>query len=153
MVAPGEYTATMSVGGQEASQTFWVRMDPRVVAEGIDEATVLDQVDLALQVRDALSEARLAAKRITDAKDAGDRRLGDEVDEIERALVTQPRRYSKPMLIDQLQYLYGNLMRADQEPGRDAYERYDVLNSELEEHIQRLERLLRANAAADGGGS
>ena len=60
-----------------------------------------------------------------------------------------PIRYSRPMLVDQLQYLYGNLTRADQEPGADAYRRYDVLNSALEEHIRRLERLLRANISEE----
>lgn len=151
MVAPGRYTAHLSVGDWEATESFEVMMDPRVVEEGVTMTQVADQIELALQVRDALSEARLAAQRIAAAKEAGGRRLSDEVDEIEKALVTEPIRYSKPMLVDQLQYLYGNLMRADQEPGRDAYQRYDQLNSELEEHIQRLERLLRANAAADGG--
>ena len=54
------------------------------------------------------------------------------------------------MLVDQLQYLYSNLTRADQEPGQDAIVRYDQLNTALEEHVSRLERLLRANIS-DGG--
>ena len=53
------------------------------------------------------------------------------------------------MLVDQLQYLYGNLTRADQEPGGDAVRRYDQLNTALQEHIRTLERLLRA-AVTDG---
>jgi hypothetical protein len=34
------------------------------------------------------------------------------------------------------------LQSADQKPGRDAYERLDVLKAELETHKSRLERLL-----------
>ena len=71
---------------------------------------------------------------------------------MEKELVTEPRRYSRPMLVDQLQYLYGNLTRADQEPGEDAVRRYDQLNTALQGHIRTLERLLRANIS-DGAGA
>ena len=56
------------------------------------------------------------------------------------------------MLVDQLQYLYGNLTRADQETGEDAVRRYDQLNTALQGHIRTLERLLRATISDGGGG-
>jgi len=145
MVPPGTYTARLSAGDWSASRTFEVMLDPRVVAEGIGEDVVMRQVELALQARDALSEGRLAVHRINEARERGGGNLAAEVEAIERELVTAPIRYSRPMLVDQLQYLYSNLMRADQEPGRDAIVRYDQLNTALEEHVRRLERLLRAN--------
>ena len=145
MVPPGTYTARLSAGDWSASRTFEVLLDPRVVAEGIGEGVVHRQVDLVLQARDALSEARLAVHRISEARNRGGGNLAAEVEAIEQELVTAPRRYSRPMLVDQLQYLYGNLTRADQEPGQDAVRRYDQLNTALEEHVRRLERLLRAN--------
>ena len=151
MVPPGSYTARLSAGDWSASRTFEVLLDPRVVAEGIGEAVIRRQVDLALQARDALSEARLAVHRISEARNRGGGNLAAEVEAIEQELVTAPRRYSRPMLVDQLQYLYGNLTRADQEPGQDAVRRYDQLNTALEEHVRRLEQLLRANIS-DGAG-
>ena len=57
------------------------------------------------------------------------------------------------MLVDQLQYLYGNLTRADQEPGEDAVRRYDQLNTALQGHVRTLERLLRANISDGGAGA
>lgn len=144
MVAPGTYTARLTVGDWSASSDFEVRMDPRVAGEGIGAEVVERQIALAMQARDALSEARLAVHRIAQAREQGDGNVADEVEAIERELVTAPRRYSRPMLVDQLQYLYGNLTRADQEPGQDAVRRYDQLNTALEEHVERLERLLRA---------
>ena len=51
------------------------------------------------------------------------------------------------MLVDQLQYLYGNLTRADQEPGQDAVRRYEQLDAALQEHVRALERLLRATVS------
>ena len=149
MVPPGVYTARLSAGDWSASRTFHVRMDPRVEDEGVGDDEVRRQVALALRVRDALSEARLAAERIEQARRRGGGSLAAEIEAVERELVTAPVRYSRPMLADQLQYLYGNLTRADQEPGRDAVRRYDQLNTALQEHIRALERLLRA-AVSDG---
>ncbi len=150
MVAPGLYTARLAAGDWSASRSFVVALDPRVVAEGVGEDVVRGQVELALQARDALSDAKLAARRIEDARARGGGELAAEIEAIEAELKTRPRRYSRPMLIDQLQYLYGNLVRADQEPGEDARIRYDQLESELERHIGDLERLLRS-AVSDAG--
>jgi len=147
MVPPDTYTARLAAGDWQASQTFQVRMDPRVVQEGTDAAVVENQVRMALQVRDALSEARLAASRIAEARERGDGTLSAELEAVEQELVTTPIRYSRPMLVDQLQYLYGNLTRADQEPGEDAVRRYEQLDSALQDHIRTLERLLRATVS------
>ena len=151
MVPPGTYTANLTAGDWSASREFEVMLDPRVAAEGIGEGLVRRQVDFALEVRDALSEARLAVHRIDQARERGGGELAAEVEAVERELVTEPRRYSRPMLVDQLQYLYGNLTRADQEPGEDAVRRYDQLNTALQGHIRTLERLLRANISEGGG--
>jgi len=150
MVPPGTYTARLTAGDWSESSSFEVMLDPRIVAEGIGAEVVERQVELALQARDALSEARLAVHRISEARQRGGGSLAAEIEAIEQELVTAPRRYSRPMLVDQLQYLYGNLTRADQEPGQDAIVRYDQLNTALEEHVTRLERLLRANISDDG---
>ncbi|MDE2784890.1 MAG: hypothetical protein OXK77_18215, partial [Gemmatimonadota bacterium] len=150
MVPPGTYTARLTAGDWSASRSFDVMLDPRVVAEGVGEDVVMRQVELALQARDALSEGRLAVHRINEARQRGGGNLAAEIEAIERELVTAPRRYSRPMLVDQLQYLYSNLTRADQEPGQDAIVRYDQLNTALEEHVSRLERLLRANISDEG---
>lgn len=45
---------------------------------------------------------------------------------------------------DQLDYLYGNSQRADQEPGADIHERLEVSVTELEEHKTRLQWLSRS---------
>ena len=150
MVPPGAYTAHLSAGGWSATRTFEVMLDPRVVAEGIDEGVVRRQIEFALEVRDALSEARLAVRRIEEARERGGGSLAAEIGAVERELVTAPRRYSRPVLIDQLRYLYGSLVRADQEPGEDAVRRYNHLNATLQGHIRTLERLLGASASEGG---
>jgi hypothetical protein len=42
------------------------------------------------------------------------------------------------MLVAQLEYLYGMVMRADQRVGRDAYVRYDELAKQLDAIKQQL---------------
>lgn len=147
MVVPGTYTARLSVGDWTAAEDFEVLLDPRVVASGTTEAAVQRQVRLALGTRDALSEARLAAHRIAEARERGQGALAAEIEAVERELVAEPVRYSRPMLVDQLQYLYGNLTRADQAPGQDAVRRYEQLRTALDEHVRTLERLLRARVS------
>jgi hypothetical protein len=41
-------------------------------------------------------------------------------------------RYPQPMLLAQIQYLYGMLNGGDQKPGRDAWQRYEELHRELD---------------------
>ena len=47
MVPPGTYQARLRLGDWTASRPVVVRMDPRVLAEGIDETTVAAQIELA----------------------------------------------------------------------------------------------------------
>jgi len=160
MVGPGMYQARLTVGNRVQAQSFWVEMDPRVVKDGVTEADVAEQVALLLQARDALSDARLAAQRIETAKQQyvgreGRRQQGilAQLTAIEGKLVTDQTegvRYPTPMLIDQLSYLYGNLDRADQRPGRDAYERYEELNSLLTSYLSELQSVLSTDGADSG---
>ena len=57
-------------------------------------------------------------------------------------LVTQDGIYMQPMLIDQLGYLNSMLGRADQLPGKDAYERYAELKQKLEWLISSNQKLI-----------
>jgi hypothetical protein len=138
------------VAGRSQTQRFALRADPRVVADGVAQQDFVDQLALSIQVRDALSEARMAAYRVDKARDdlrrgvAVEERLAELLAKLETA---ETYTYPTPMLIDQLSYLYSNLDRADQEPGTDSYERYTELDALLKEYIAELERILRATAA------
>ena len=136
LVPPGTYRARLTAGDWAATRSFEVMMDPRALAAGITAADVEAQTRLALKVREALTRARRAVESIGDAEEA--------LSEIRKQLVTEPIRYSRPMLTDQLEYLYKNLNRADQSPGRDAYRRFEELETALGEQLQKLERIYRA---------
>lgn len=70
--------------------------------------------------------------------------------EIKRELVTEGGAYPQPMMVDQLEYLYENLLRADQKPGRDAYDRYEELKQALQEQVQKLEQVLQTTDSNGG---
>jgi hypothetical protein len=149
---PGPYQARLTVAGRSQTQPLTLKADPRVVADGVTHQVMVRQLDLSIQVRDALSEARMAVYQINNARENFeqgvpiDRQLADLLAKLETA---EGYAYPTPVLVAQLSYLYGNLDRADQEPGRDAYERFTELEGLLRGHIAELERILRANAAEE----
>jgi hypothetical protein len=116
-------------------------MDPRVLKEGITKEDILAQVELALKVRDTVNSARRAGaqvKKALEEKSAEEGVLSD----IKKNLISDKGIYTQPMIIDQLGYLYSNLIGADQIPGQDAYHRYEELNKALNEQMERLARIL-----------
>lgn len=136
-VPPGTYQARLTVGAWSETLSFEVLMDPRVVAEGVTIEDVAAQTDLALKVRDAVTRGRRAAEKLKQSE--------GRLAEIRRQLVSDKMRYSRPMLIDQLGYLYGGLGRADQKPGRDAYQRFEELDRALQGYLEEMDQLMRDN--------
>jgi hypothetical protein len=63
---------------------------------------------------------------------------------VEGRLVTPPVRYSRPGLQAHISYLYGLTTQADQQVGRDATERYQLLRSELDRELAQLDAVLGA---------
>ncbi|MEZ4423896.1 MAG: hypothetical protein R3E98_10820 [Gemmatimonadota bacterium] len=150
LVKPGEYQARLTVGSWSDTKTFQVMADPRVLANGVTMADLNAQVDKAVEARDALTEARLALVRLNRALDNGaSGNAKRTLEEIKGMMETAPIRYSRPMLVDQLEYLYGNLLSADQAPGEEYEMRYDELYSLLQEYMQDLERVLRTVTEQD----
>jgi photosystem II stability/assembly factor-like uncharacterized protein len=139
MVPPGMYQARLTVGHWSSGVSFEVKMDPRVLKEGITESDVRAQAKFAIEVRDTLSEARRAAEHVKSIlKEKGGE---DEIlAAIKEQLISKPGRYEQPMLIDQFEYLYSNSIRADQRPGQDAYDRLDELSKALQEQVSKIRK-------------
>lgn len=129
LVAPGRYTLRLAVGDAVLEQPVVIRTDPRVTELGVTDAMIREQVELELDIVELLSEARRFAATLGEERES----LDDDSDrarEIEGALdllVTAEGTYMQPMLIDQIDYLYGMTSNADQAPGREAIDRFAVL--------------------------
>jgi hypothetical protein len=129
---PGRYQVRLQVNGATYTQALELKLDPRVEADGVTQADLEEQLAFNLRLRDAITEARLAAARVGDAKKraSGDRL--NALEAVEARLVTAGGAYPQPMLIDQLGYLSRMTGAADQKIGRSAIAFFDELRRELD---------------------
>ena len=137
-VSPGEYTIKLITKDDTYTETLEVKADPRILQHGISLADLRAQESLALKVRDLMGEAD---KLNTQIKTYTEKESNPALEEIEQALNTAEGRYMTPKLIAQLQYLYYMLIRSDQKPGQDAYERHDELNTKLQQLKSKAESI------------
>jgi photosystem II stability/assembly factor-like uncharacterized protein len=126
LVAPGTYRARLTAGGVTRTESFAVKIDPRVVKDGVTVADLVEQTRFALKLRDALAEARQLSQRIRQALEA---KRGDQakLQSLNDRLVTKSGPYEDQMFIDQLSNVSREISQADQKVGASAYERFDDL--------------------------
>jgi len=140
MVVPTTYKVVLNNGEMSASSDFSILIDPRVEESGVTLADLQAQEQLALAVRDLMSESRMMANDISNRnKELADKKLNKKLQSekaalefIKTELVTSEGRYQTPMIIDQIRYLSSMIDRADQMHGKDAFERYEELKTRLE---------------------
>lgn len=129
LVAPGRYTLRLAVGDTVREQPVVIRADPRVTELAVTDAMIREQVELELDIVELLSGARRFAATLEEERksldDDSDR--AREIDGALDLLVTAEGTYMQPMLIDQIDYLYGMISNADQAPGGEAVDRFAVL--------------------------
>ncbi len=111
------------------TESFVVKIDPRIAKSGITVADLTAQTTLALKVRDALAEARGVQTRVRQALDA---KAGDAVklQAVWERLTTKSGPYEDQMFIDQLSNVGREISQADQKVGASTYERFNQLTKE-----------------------
>jgi hypothetical protein len=148
VAAPGTYKVRLTAGEWSQTQVLEVRLDPRVTADRVSGADLEDQLRFNLQLRDAITAARIAAFRLMEAHD----RIGKpnqaaarikQVEALLSRLVTAGGPYPQPMLINQLLYLYRMTNQADQRIGHDASIRFADLSKELAAILAEVQEVLR----------
>ncbi|WP_422004767.1 WD40/YVTN/BNR-like repeat-containing protein [Roseivirga pacifica] len=142
MVSTGMFKAKLTVDGQVVEKDFNVVLDPRVTL--VTDADVAEQEALALEVRDFQSEVDMFIAKVEEARKNLDNSLDKErvskrqqrqkeaLDKVYYQLVTPPGTYMQPMLSAQTGYLGSMIGRADQKPGKDAYDRLEELKEQFE---------------------
>ena len=125
------------MGKEELRQSFELMADPRIIEEGVTYADMKKQEDFVLQIvalhSKAKKEADKAQKKIKKLKQDSEEKKA--LKQLEDALVQSKGRYTQPKLLSQIGYLYGIVNRADQMPGKDAFDRYEELVKELEKLV------------------
>ena len=139
MVAPGDYKIRLTMGAFTQERSLKVLSDPRLVKDNVTDAMIVEQTRLLLDIRDRVIEARGVLQKLTEARAAarvdtspkGASRL-KSIEGVIAKLQTAGGFYPQPMLIDQFASISRMLGQADQQPGRDAYERFADLVKELD---------------------
>jgi photosystem II stability/assembly factor-like uncharacterized protein len=128
LVAPGAFKARLTAGGVTKTESFTVKIDPRVAKDGVTVADLAEQTKLALKVRDALADARALTTRVRQAIDA---KRGDaKLQSVWERLTTKSGPYEDQMFVDQLSNINREITQADQKAGASAYERFNQLMKE-----------------------
>ncbi len=150
VAAPGQYQTRLVIGDWSATRNFEIAIDPRVAADGVSDQDLLQQLRVALQVRDLMSDAAATLARVRMAQGGEGLSAGaaETLRRLEAELATaDDMAYPRPMLVDQIRYLYGMVSRADQPPGGEATARL----AELTEWHTNVVSMLDAAVGAGGG--
>jgi hypothetical protein len=145
---PGSYQARLKVGEVTLTQPFKVLIDPQVAEDGVTAADLREQYAHNMRMRDLVTSVNQVVMRVRDAQGrlkgatGADAEKAKAIDAIAGKLLTEPVRYSKPGLQAHISYLAGMTTRADQAVGRDAVERYAVLEKELAAIKAQIDKLL-----------
>jgi len=135
MVAPGNYTVKLTIGGKSFEQNFEIKIDPRVKDEGITETDIANQIAMQQKVIDLLSEARILQDKLEKEAKALKGKKSKRLQNINRVLKLMRNDrivYPQQMLVSQIGYLLNMISNADQIPGQEAVNRYEELKNEIE---------------------
>ncbi len=141
-VKAGNYTVRLTVDGTTQEQNFQLMTDPRVLESGVKETEIADQEALSLSIVELMSDARMLVadleKEQKDGSISSERK--SQIESALNQLSTKDGTYMKPMMVDQISYLYFTVAGgSDQKPGKDMYDRYEELNAafrSLEESLE-----------------
>jgi hypothetical protein len=143
IVPPGRYTARLTVGTWTAAQPFEVRMDPRIEADGVTQADLVEQYEFNRTVAALQSEARELLQQVQAARQAAQGQRAQQIDGLLASLTQRREAYPQPMLVEQINYLANMTASADQKIGKDATARLAELRSWLDRDKQKFASLAR----------
>src|ERR1700674_472132 len=169
-VAPGNYQVKLTVDGKTMTESFEVKPDPRLTTTAADYTK---QLDLALKIRDKLTETHNAiisirdvkkqvedlAKRVAgqpNAKAISDaaRALNKNLTEVEEALYqTKNQRSQDPLnfpirLNNKLAALAGVVARSETPPTDQSFAVFDELAAQIDAQLQKLAQAMKTDVPA-----
>ena len=144
VAVPGTYKVKFTAGDYTSTQTFTVKEDPRITADGVTTADLQAQFDHNIKVRELVSAVNKDVARIKVARTklTGDPDKLAKLNELASHMITPAIRYSKPEIQTHITYLYSMTTATDQKIGHDAVERYGTLSKELAQDEAQLKAIL-----------
>jgi photosystem II stability/assembly factor-like uncharacterized protein len=147
---PGPYQVKLTVDGTVQTTTMNVLIDPRIAAEGVTAADLIEQYEHNVKVRALQADVQQTFARVNTARtrlqsaSGADAAKAQALDAIRDKFVVTPEgvRYGKPGIQEHVQYLAGMTSNVDQKIGRDAIERYNELKKELDAIKAELDKLI-----------
>ncbi len=177
VIAPGSYTVRLTIGSEKpVSQTLVVKRDPR---SGATDADLAAQTKLSLQLRDRMTDADDAVKRIRSVKEQLDDRaakmtnvkefatlsksLTDSLGSVEDSVYqTRNKSGEDPLnfpvrLNNQIAALLGFVQSGDRRPPPQAYQVFESVSPKLDVQLARYKKandlyLARINALLKAAG-
>ncbi len=172
----GRYTVRITANGETQSRDFTIALDPRLKADGISEADLMEQFRLSMRVRDKVSQANQAVIDIRNIRDQVNERLQKvparkkiEVQKLadlllqpltvveEEAYQVKNRSGQDPLnypirLNNKIAALAGVIESADARPTDQSVEVFNELSAELDAQLEKMKQTLatelpRLNAA------
>ncbi|MBZ9728248.1 glycosyl hydrolase [Salegentibacter sp. JZCK2] len=147
---PGIYEVRVTANGESETQTFEIKIDPRV--QGVTEADLEEQFDLLIKIRDKVSEANEAVIKIREYKEE----MGDNIDpqtleklnEIEESIYQVKNESPQdplnfPIRLNNKIASLGNIVDSGEaRPTDGAYKVYNELSEELSVLINEMNSIL-----------
>ena len=167
-VLPGTYTVRLTADGTVRTQDFEIRMNPRAVASGVTMADLRARFDLAVQIRDRVTEANEAVVRSRSIKAQIDERLeesdnaelgslaatvADRLSDVEGEIY-QVRNQSNqdplnyPIKLNNKIAALQNLVEfAESRPTDQSYEVFETLSTALDAELEQMELVILQDLA------
>jgi photosystem II stability/assembly factor-like uncharacterized protein len=148
---PGTYQARLTMdGGVSQTQPLTVLIDPRIAAEGVTNADLVEQYEHNVKMRELQAAVTQLVARARDARGRLQNATGADADKAKQVqaiydkLVNTPEgiRYNKPGLQEHVSYLAGMTANIDQKIGRDAISRYAELKKEFDQLKADLDKVV-----------
>jgi len=162
VAVPGRYTVTLRADSIQQSQEFEIGIDPRLRGQ-VTVQQLQQRFDLALRIRNRVSDANEAVIHIRELREAIDQRLGATDDRgirrqaetvknrlgaVEEQIYQVKNRSSQdPLnfpikLNNKLAALMGVVESAEAPPTAQSYEVFDYLSGKLQEQLDRLNEVV-----------
>ncbi len=162
VAVPGPYQVRLTTGDTQLTQDFEIALDPRLAGE-VTQEELRERFDLAVQIRDRVSDANEAVIWIREMKDSIEarlegtdaRRIARQADAVKAALsavegeIYQVRNQSNqdPLnfpikLNNKIAALMGVVESAEAAPTDQSYGVFEHLSGLLQEQLDRLEEIV-----------